>query len=74
MAHQEHILLALYAGDQLLSHGRPKSLPPRIDPTDDDAIARWAKSAWRNWRAAGATHVVINRINPNHGNRDVRLA
>ena len=70
----QYVLLALYQGETLLTYGRPKTLPARINPADDAAIVRWAKSAWRGWRAAGATHVRIDRINPNHGARHVVLA
>lgn len=71
---QRHVLCSLWAGATLLTWGRPKRLPPRIDPDDDAAVARWARGAWRGWKRAGADAVKVQQVNPAKGERTIPLA
>ena len=70
---RHHVLLSLHAGATLLSGGRPKTLPQRIDPDDDVAVATWAGRAWRGWRRAGADSIVVRQINPDRGARRIAI-
>ena len=39
---RHHVMIGLYEGDQLLTYGRPRKLPQRIDDSDDEAVIAYA--------------------------------